>query len=1061
MSGKNRLKYLPLVGIFIALGLETFPRLAHTQNPADPPKVNYQKDIQPILEKNCYSCHGDAAQMSGLRLDSRQAILAGGTNGKIVTPGKAATSTLYQRIAGIGGLSRMPFGGQPLAANEIEKIRAWIDQGAEIPETATATYAAPEAAKKHWGFIAPVRPPVPQVDHEPWVRNPIDSFILARLEKEGLSPSPPADRVTLLRRLSLDLIGLPPTAAEVDAFVADKSPKAYEKQVERLLDSPHYGERWGRIWLDAARYADSNGYEKDQPRSVWFYRDWVINALNHDLPYNQFIIDQIAGDLLPHATQDQIVATGFLRNSMINEEGGIDPEQFRMEAMFDRMDAIGKGMLGITIQCAQCHNHKFDPLKQEEYYRMFAFINEANDSNIAVYTPQEQIKRQEVFRKTREIEAILQHQHPSWQTDMAKWEEQVQQGQPEWTVIRPTVDDISNGGQKYLTQPDGSFLCLGYNPPSSRVKMSVQTNLQSITAIRLELLTDQRLPLGGPGRSPQGIAALTEFTAEAAPADAPTKFTKLKFVKATADFQQSVMPLGSLFDEKPGTKRVTGPPEFAIDGNNDTAWGIDAGPGLRNQSRKAVFTLATPVSFPKGTILTIALGQSHGGKGGDANSNNLGRFRLSITNTPGATADPIPRDVREILAIPAAQRTPLQVQTEFGYWRTTVPEWKAENDQIAEIWKEYPEGTAQLVMATRDMPRETHILTRGDFLHPTTLVEPGVPAFLHPLPHDDSWKDGQPTRLTFARWLAARNSPTTARSIVNRVWQAYFGIGIVATSENFGTQGELPSHPELLDWLAVQFMDQGWSLKKLHRLIVTSATYQQSSRVTPELLEHDPYNRLLARGPRFRVDAEIVRDIALSASGLLNPEVGGPSVFPPAPDFLFLPPVSYSPKPWHQSTGAEVYRRALYTFRYRSVPYPMLETFDAPNGDMSCVRRVRSNTPLQALTTLNEPVFLEAARALAAHTLVDGGRTDDQRLDYAFRRCVARDPNKMEKDDLLAFLQKQTHRYQDGELNPWDLLGGNDALAPLLPRNVTPAQVAGWTAVSRVLLNLDETITKE
>ena len=520
-------------------------------------------------------------------------------------------------------------------------------------------------------------------------------------------------------------------------------------------------------------------------------------------------------------------------------------------------------------------------------------------------------------------------------------------------------------------------------------------------------------------------------------------------------------PLDPIFNDKSG-KYVTGPAEFAIDGKEETAWGIDAGPGQRNQSRKAVFTLASPVSFPHGTILTIHLSQNHGGAATDENQNNtLGRFRLSITNTPNATADLLPKDVRDILSVPASERTPVQVQTIFGYWRTTVPQWKAQNDEIAEIWRGYPEGTAQLVLGTRAEPRETHVLTRGDFLQPTKLVDPGVPAFLPPLPRDDSWQNGQPTRLTFAHWLASRNSPTTARSIVNRVWQAYFGIGIVATSENFGTQGELPSHPELLDWLAVQFMDQGWSLKKLHRLIVTSATYRQASRVTPDLLEKDPYNRLLARGPRFRVDAEVVRDIALSASGLLDPAVGGPSVFPPAPDFLFLPPVSYSPKVWIESAGAERYRRAIYTFRYRSVPYPVLETFDAPNGDMSCVRRTRSNTPLQALATLNEPVFLDAARGLAAHTLVDGGRTDDQRLVYAFRRCVARDPDKMEKANLLGFLQKETRRYQDGELNPWDLLGGTEALAPLLPRNLTPAEVAGWTAVSRVLLNLDETITKE
>ena len=1057
---RSRVKLFPSVALVSFLALEICPRIAQTQNATSAPKVDYQRDVQPILQTHCYVCHGASAQMSGLRLDSRQALLAGGNSGKIVMPGSAANSTLYQRLAGINGLAQMPFGSDPLPPEQIKLIGAWIDQGAEIPETAAGSSTTRTVT--HWGFVAPLRPAVPQVAHQGWVRNPIDSFILSRLEKEGLSPSAPADRVTLLRRLSLDLIGLPPTAAEVDAFVADKSPKAYEKQVERLLNSPHYGERWGRIWLDAARYADSDGYEKDKQRRVWFYRDWVINSLNRDLPYNQFVIDQIAGDLLPHATQGDIVATGFLRNSMINEEGGIDPEQFRMEAMYDRMDAIGKGILGITIQCAQCHNHKYDPLKQADYYRMFAFINNANDSNIAVYTPQEQIEQEEVFRKTREIEASLQHQHPTWQAEMAKWEDKVKPGQAEWAVIRPTVDDISTGGEKYILQEDGSFRCEGYAPTQSSVKLKVKTDLKNITAFRLELLTDPSLPLGGPGRSLQGMGALTEFTVEAAPSDDPAKVTTLKFAKAEADFEQPVRPLAPIFDDKTGTARVTGPAQFAIDGKNETAWGIDAGPGLRNKSRKAVFTLATPVSYPAGTILTISLVQNHGGwNSGDNQSNNLGKFRLSITDTPGPTVDLLPKDVRDILSIPAAERTPLQVQTVFGYWRTTVPEWKVENDEIAQVWRKYPEGSAQLVFATRAVPRETHILTRGDFLQPAALVQPGVPGFLHPLPHDDSWKNGQPTRLTFARWLAARDSPTTARSIVNRVWQAYFGIGIVATSENFGTQCEPPSHQELLDWLAVEFMDQGWSLKKLHRLIVTSATYRQSSKVTPALEERDPYNRLLARGPRFRVDAEVVRDIALSASGLLNSAVGGPSVFPPAPDFLFLPPVSYSPKPWNESNGSEVYRRALYTFRYRSVPYPMLQTFDSPNGDMSCVRRTRSNTPLQALTTLNEPVSLEAARALAAHALTDGGRTDDQRLVYAFRRCVARTPSQSEKDELLGFLQKETRRYQDGELNPWDLLGGNDALAPFLPKNMTAAQAAGWTAVSRVLLNLDETITKE
>jgi hypothetical protein len=994
--------------------------------------VDFANDVQPIFEKSCYACHGAKQQMGGLRLDSKTTALA------VIQPGKPDDSTLYRRVAGIGDQARMPMGGKPLLPSQIAVIRKWIET-AEV--------------KKHWAFIPPQRPALPEGSSP----NSIDRFILARLQKEGLAPSPEADKVTLLRRLSLDLIGLPPTIEEVDAFLKDKSKNAYEKQVDRLLRSPHYGERWGRLWLDAARYADSDGYEKDKSRQVWFYRDWVINALNRDLPYSQFIVEQLAGDLLPNATQDQIVATGFLRNSMINEEGGVDPEQFRMEAMFDRMEAIGKGMLGVTIQCAQCHNHKFDPLTQEEYYRMFAFLNNSHEANVAVYTPAEQMKRAEIFRRTREIEADLQHRNPDWAERMSQWEQSVKTGQPDWIVVRPTVDDISTGGQRYLPMPDGSILAQGYAPTKHTVKLTVRTDVPNITAFRLELLNDPNLPLGGPGRSIRGTCALTEFEVEAAPADAPAKVAKIKIAKATADIALPETPLEAIYYDKTNKRRVTGPIEFAIDGKADTAWGIDAGPGLRNQPHNAVFEAAALIANPQGTLLTFLLSQKHGGWNSDDNQNhNLGRFRLSITTTPGAVADPLPGAVREILSIPAERRSPAQIRTVFGYWRTTLAEWKEANAQIAELWRQYPEGSSQLVLQARENPRETHVLTRGDFLKPDRAVEPGVPAFLNPLP-----ANAPPTRLTFARWIVDRNAPTTARAQVNRVWQSYFGTGLVSTAEDLGRQCEAPSHPELLDWLAVEFMDRGWSMKAMHRLIVTSATYRQSSHVSPELYARDPYNRLLARGPRFRVDAEIVRDIALAASGLLNPEIGGPSVFPPAPDFLFQPPVSYGPKNWKEETGAERYRRALYTFRYRSVPYPMLQTFDAPNGDSSCVRRSRSNTPLQALTTLNEPLFLESARALAIRTLQDGGATDVQRLVYAVRRCVSRRPEERESSDLLALLHKETQRFSDGSRNPWDLAAANPAEPPPLPKGATPAQLAAWTAVSRVLLNLDETITKE
>ena len=1017
--------------------------------PADHKKsVSFTRDIRPILADKCFKCHGpDAGERKGkLRLDNaKDATSLAASGSAAIVPGKLDDSELYQRIISADGEERMPppKTGKTLSSAEIAKLKIWIEEGAKY--------------QGHWAFSSPQRPALPPVKNAAWCRTPIDRFVLARLEAEGLKSSPEADKVTLIRRLGLDLVGLPPAIAQVDGFQADSRPVAYEKLVERLLESPHYGERWGRIWLDAARYADSDGYEKDKSRQVYFYRDWVIGALNRDLPYNQFIIEQIAGDQLPGATQDQIVATGFLRNSMINEEGGVDPEQFRMEAMYDRMDCIGKGVLGLTIQCAQCHSHKYDPLTQEEYYGLFAFVNNADEANVAVYAHDEQMRKEKLAREIHDVEGLIRRHHPDWRARMAVWESQVANDQPAWVVVRPTIDEESTGGAKYYPQDDGSFLVGGYAPTKHTVTMSVKTDVAPITAFRLELLTDANLPMGGPGRSLKGAGALTEFHVDAAPADGKGSSISVKFSRATADVNPPETPLESIFDDRSGKKRVTGPIGFAIDGKNETAWGIDVGPGRRNQPRKAVFTAEKPIGFSGGTILTFRVAQNHGGWNSDDNqNNNLGRFRLSFTTAPGATADPVPPNVREILAIPREKRSEAQIDLLFSFWRTTVPEWNGANAWIDSLWKQHPEGATQLALAERAKRRQTHLLIRGDFLKQGKAIEPGVPSFLNPL------TPGAPkTRLAFARWLVDRNSPTTARSLVNRIWQAYFGTGLAATSEDLGLQCEPPSHPELLDWLAVEFMESGWSLKHLHRLIVTSAVYRQSSRSTPDLLAHDPYNRLLARGPRSRVDAELVRDIALAASGVLDARVGGPSVCPPAPAFLFQPPTSYGPKVWNEAAGPERYRRALYTFRYRSVPYPMLQAFDAPNGDFACVRRTRSNTPLQALTTLNEPIYLECARALALRALGEGGRTDGDRIAYAFRRCLARRPSEVESMTLLELLHKQTERFARPGVNPWELAANDPAKPPPLPAGATAPQLAGWTAVSRVLLNLDETITKE
>ncbi len=1027
-----------LIAVVIAGGAAPTARAADT--------VDFQRDIRPILADNCFKCHGqDAEARKGkFRLDVREQALKGGRSGQpAIVPDKPDASELIRRIESTleSDVMPPPASGKKLTPRQKELLRKWIASG--------ATYS------QHWALVPPKRPPVPKVNNADWVRTPIDAFILARLEHEGLKPAPEASKETLLRRLSLDLTGLPPTPAEIDAFLKDDSPKAYEKVVDRLLASPHYGERWARHWLDAARYADSDGFEKDKPRQVWMYRDWVVNAFNRDLPYDQFIIEQIAGDLLPNATQEQRVATGFLRNSMINEEGGIDPEQFRMAAMFDRVEALGKSVLGLTIQCAQCHNHKYDPITQEDYYRLFAYLNDTNETNIAVYTPDEQKKRAELLSKIRDIENTLKKRTPDWRKQMDEWEARVRNDQPPWTVVK--VENAGDGSQRYVVHDDGSLTAWGYAPTKWTSKFTGKTDAKRITGFRLEMLTDPNLPLNGPGRSPLGLFALSEFMVDVADPKTPEKTTRVKLVSATADFGNEEKPLEVMFDDRTGKKRVTGPVSFAIDGKDDTAWGIDAGPGRRNVDRKAVFVPDKPIEMPNGAIVTFHLKQAHGGWNSDDNqNNNLGRFRFSVTDADHPVADPLPKRVRDIFALPPDRRTPAQIDAVFAYWRTTVADWKEANREIEELWKQHPVGASQLTMGARQTPRTTFILTRGDFLKPDRAVTPGVPAALHPLP-----TDAPANRLGLAKWLVARDSPTTARALVNRVWQAYFGTGLVATSEDFGIQGEPPSHPELLDWLAVEFMEHGWSVKHLQRLIVTSAAYRQSSKVTPDLLRVDPANRLLARGPRFRVEGEVVRDIALAASGLLNPELGGPPVYPPAPDFLFKPPASYGPKTWIESKGTERYRRALYTFRFRSVPYPVLTNFDTPNGDASCVRRARSNTPLQALTTLNETLFLECARGLAQKTLAEGGTDDRDRSVYAFRRCTGRQPNDKELAVLLAFLAKQTAKFSATDAKPWDLAANDPAHPPTLPKGMTPAQAAAWTALSRLLLNLDETITKD
>jgi hypothetical protein len=1016
------LRSVPVVGLLACL-LTTAPPVPQARAEGDPNAVNFEKDVLPFLTKNCASCHDARKKKADYRLDVRKLAFAGGeSKHPAIVPGKPDESELYKRLVSDDEDAQMPPGGVKVPATQAAKVKAWIAAGAAWPDALANEQAGP----KHWAFVAPTRPAVPA-----GAAHPIDAFVLARLTTEGLKPSPAADATTLMRRLHLDLTGLPPTPAEVDAFVADESPDAGGKLVERLLASPHYGERWGRLWLDAARYADSDGYEKDKPRFVSFYRDYVIDAFNRDLPYDRFIVEQIAGDLLPKPTQDQRTATGFLRNSMINEEGGIDPEQFRMEAMFDRMDAVGKSVLGLTVACAQCHTHKYDPITHADYYRLFAFLNSAHEATATVYTPTHQMRRAEILRKVAAIEDDLKHKTPDWAAGMAAWEKGLPP-QPAWTVVRPDLD--TSGGQKHTVQPDGSVLAEGYAPTKFTESFPVKLPAgPPITAVRLELLTDPTLPHGGPGRSITGMFGLTEIKVL-------VNGVEVKVASATSDADAPEQELARIYDDKSKKKRTLGPVAFAIDGKDETAWSVDVGPGRRNVPRTAAFVFDKPIERAKETAIAFKLVQNHGGWNSDDNqNNNLGRFRFSVTTAANARA--------------ATAAT-------FANFRLAVPEWKEANFDIESLFKDHPEGESQLVLAEMTEPRPSHVLKRGDFLKPGDPVAPGTPAFLHPMPAGASVN-----RLSLAEWLVDDKSPTTARAFVNRVWQTYFGQGLVSSPDDLGTQGERPTHPELLDWLAVEFMRPStpgvapWSVKHLHRLIASSDTYRQSSKVTPHLAAKDPTNRLLARGPRFRVEGELVRDIALAASGLLNRTVGGPSVYPPIPMFLMQPPASYGPKTWPESTGADRYRRSVYVFRFRSVPYPALQAFDTPNGDVACVKRSRSNTPLQALVGLNEPMFLDAARGLAARALHDGGADDDDvgRLTHAFRLCVSRVPAPAELTVLATTLKKQRDRFAAEASKPTLLAG------PLksFPDGTTPAEAAAWVSVARVLLNLDETLTKD
>ena len=1043
-------------------------------------QIDFNRHIKPILDANCVSCHGAKKAAGQLRLDNKAAAMRGGFSGAVIVPNDSKGSILLSRIIGGDGQAQMPMGGDPLTAAQIDLIKKWIESGAVWPEDSSLITHNSSLTSDHWAYKKISKPAIPSVKNSSWIRNPIDNFILARLEKEGMKPAPEAAKETLLRRVSFDLIGLPPSVKEIDEFLADNSPNAYEKVVDRLLNSPQYGERWARPWLDLARYADSNGYEKDNLRVMWKYRDWVINALNNDLPFDQFTIQQLAGDMLPNPTNDQLIATGFHRNTLINQEGGIDPEEARFEILVDRVNTTSTVWLGSTMGCAQCHNHKYDPISQKDYYKMYAFYNSSQweygfqgegmddttrwvkEPILDLPSPEQDAKRKKLDDEISTIKDKLKTSTPELEAAQRLWERAMVDESKRWEPLKP-VEVKSTNGTSLNVQADDSVLASGANPETDNYIISAQSDVKNISALRLEVMTDPSLPQNGPGRDPYGNFFVTGIEVETASSNGKNA-QLVSFTSAKVDTQTSKIETKQFFTKAGDNQPVDKPIGWQVNVTSDT----------KRVNRNAVFIAEKPFS---GSNLTIKIKHSAGSVG-----QGIGRFRLSVMN--GKEPEKITivsATLKPVLLMPVSERTPKQIKDLGTLYRNVAPELKADRDRLTMLQKELKDLGIETALVMGEKPSNEKpsaaLRNRGSFLSPGEKVFADVPSFLPKMSNDVPVN-----RYGLAKWLVSEENPLTARVAVNRFWEQFFGRGIVLTSEDFGTQGEAPSHPELLDWMAAAFREGSsqrevrssqkessqpttanrelqaanyfpWSMKNLHRLIVTSATYRQSSALITHnssliTSSDDPYNRLLARGPRFRVEAEMVRDLGLAASGLLSRKIGGKSVFPVQPDGIWKSP--YSSEKWTTSNGEDRYRRSLYTFIRRTAPFPQMVTFDGTSRESCTVRRVRTNTPLQALTMLNDEGAMDNARALAQLMMKQGGGKIEDRLKYGFRACITRMPEAAEIERLKKLYEQQIANFKTD---------------PESVKKITKAaksnEYAALTMIANVLLNLDETVTKE
>ena len=1054
-----------LVGVWSpAVAAENAPRAA-TVSPID-----FNRDIRPLLSDRCFSCHGpDAAKrQGGLRLDEpagASLVLDSGSRG--IVPGDAAASEVLSRIESTDPDLVMPppHVGKPVTAAEAELLGRWIAAGA--------------AYRGHWAFERVTRPEVPRARGTEWLRTPVDNFILARLEAEGMSPNGEAQREVLARRVSLDLTGLPPTPEEVAAFVADPSPEAYEKYVDLKLASPHFGERMAIEWLDAARFADSHGYQTDSSRSNWPWRDWVIAAYNRNLPFDQFTIHQLAGDMLPPAdgdeaaTRDAIIATGFNRNHRINGEGGIIAEEWRVETVIDRVETTGQTWLGLSVGCARCHDHKYDPLTQREFYALFAmFCNVPETGTIMgsetrsggnsdpLYPLPSAEQSAEILRLEKTIadaDEAVRAGEKDLTSLVADWERTIRPvlDLPDeiWQTLEP-VELKSSGGASFRRLEDGSWLVEGAKPPRDSYEIEALVPAGPLGGVRLELLADPSLSGGGGfGRNHNGNVVVNRVEVEIdPPGNAPALPVALG--RAEADYEQAGWPAASVLGVGQG---------WAIDGHL---------PDKRQPRRLAVFPTAA-VEVPENARLLIRVRQEV------IDGHAFGRFRLTRSSAPpelaGVSGLGVPAPVRDSLRIAAGARTPEQQQVITAYYRDKVggPVKQAEavRDMARKALDAFRDALPSAMVMREGPPRDAFVLTRGEYDKPGEKVEPGLPAFLPPPP-----PGRKADRLALAEGIVSRDHPLTARVWVNRQWERLFGTGLVKTSENLGSQAEYPSHPELLDWLAAEFMEgtnlpevsgspaRPWDMKALLKLLLTSSVYRQSSRVTADTLARDPANRLLSRGPRVRLPGEIVRDQALAAAGLLVPSIGGPSVRPWMPEGVWDETSKYGNlRGYVPDTGPGRFRRSMYTVWKRTAGPPTMLLFDAPNRETCTVKRSRTNTPLQALALLNETTFLEAAQGLARRMVAEGGADPAARIARGYALVLGRAPDGAELETLLTGLTADRGAFAADEQSAEAFIVAGAAGRPVAEATagLVADEFAAWCLVANVLLNLDEFVMRE